>query len=104
MSSMTAFLVTTLVREDDRKRNAKDRHQLQLYGVFAYLGFRNHRIVEYKPHEVALSYTEAVKYCRNAQHAIAQPEDKKDLFYGLQGILQRFCALLLQCFSPRCYS
>ena len=80
------LLVATLVDDRGRETNAKDRHQLQLHAALAYLGFRNDRIVEYKPHEVSLDYTGAVKYCRDAGSAIAQPKDNDDLFYGLQGM------------------
>ena len=81
------LLVATLLNNRGRETNAKDRHQLQSHAAFAYLGFRDDRIVEYKSHDVALNYKQAVKYCRSAGDAIAQPKELDDFLYGIQCML-----------------
>ena len=84
MSSTTVFLAATLVRDHDREINGNNRRQLQLHGALAYLGYRDDRIVEYKPHDGKFNYTQAVEYCHSIKSVIAQPVDKKDSYYGVQ--------------------
>ena len=76
------LLVATLANGRGRETNVKGRHQLQLHAVLAYLGYRDDRIVEYKPHDVALNHTDAVKYCRHAGGAIARLEDRNDTVFN----------------------
>ena len=85
-----SLLVATLVNERGRETNVEDRLQLQPRAALAHLGFRDGRIVEYKPHDTALTYTQAVEYCRRVGGAIAQPKSVRDLFDDLQGMLGCF--------------
>ena len=73
-----------LVNDRGGERNVKGRHQLQLHAALAHLGFRDDRIVEYKSCDDALTYTDAVKYCRNVGDIIAQPRSFPDLYRGAQ--------------------
>ena len=83
---MLLLFVATLVNARGRERNVKDRHQLQLHAALAYLRLRDDRIVEYKLHDDALTYTQAVEYCRDAGGAIAQPTSFLGLFTDVQGM------------------